>query len=541
MRLRQIQFLVLFAAAIIAGSCSKDVKLGDPPYPGSVEPAYKFGPDRPVPARTNAGALVTYQIAGLKSREGTFKFFISNVEAEITAVTDNSVTVKVPLTAISGNASILIDGNYVFGPNLTILGDVEVDPGFSVSGTRSNGSILGISMVSNTNFYLYGRFSNYAGIGTTQVPLRGIVKIDADGDIVGAVGNHTLSGAIQGNVNFLQQLSTGEYIVGGGFSAFDTVPNVNGLARLSSTGILQTRVVDVVNPDPINDPGADKDTVSALNAGVSGGDVLRAFETDDQGLIVIGNFEGYISTFYDNSTKSSPYFDNILAPGAFKVFNDGTYDSTFNYDYATKRGRSGPNGKILDAIQLPEGDVIMVGNFTTYNGTAANRIVRLGVADGKVNAAFSSLGGANGIINTVKYNENTGKIMLAGTFSRYNDVAVNGVVMINPDGSIDNSFQFKAIEGGIVNFAAQINHHGFIIVSGSFTHYGGQVRPGLAILNPNGELASGFNNFGLFRGSISNVLEVNSASGLPSLFLTGLFDRYDNLEVGNFLKLNFKN
>ncbi|MCF3110396.1 DUF5008 domain-containing protein [Niabella sp. CC-SYL272] len=540
MRLRQISFLICFVA-IIVGSCKKDVKLGDPPYPPGEEPAYKFGTDRPVPARANAGTSVTYQIAGLKEKTGKFKFFISNVEAEITAVTDNTVTVKVPATAISGNASILIDGNYIFGPSITILGDVEIDPSFSVSGSRSNGPLLGLEQINNNSLYLYGLFTNYAGVGTTQVPIRGIVPINTNGAISGSIGNHTLSGAIQGNVNFLKKLSTGEYILAGGFSAFDTVPNVNGLALLSSTGTLQTKVVDVVNPDPVNDPSAGKDTVSALNAGVSGGEVLRVFETNDQKLIVVGNFEGYMSVFYDNSTKSSPYFDNILAPGAFKIFSDGTYDSTFNYDYATKRGRTGPNGKILDAIQLPNGDIIMVGNFTSYNGTAANRIVRLSLNDGSVNTNFSNLGGADGIINTIRYNANTGKILLAGTFGKYNGVPANGVVMINADGSIDNSFKFKAIEGGIVNFAAQINHHNFIVVSGSFTHYGGQVRPGLAILNPNGDLAAGFNNFGLFRGGVNNVLEVASSTGLPTLFLMGLFDRFDNLEVGNFLKLNFKN
>ncbi|MBO9593812.1 MAG: DUF5008 domain-containing protein [Niabella sp.] len=539
MRFRQIHFLVLFAA-LTAGSCKKDVKLGDPPYPEGVQPAYKFGTDRPVPARANAGAEVTYQIAGLKGKEGKFKFFVSNVEAEIVRVTESAVTIKVPATAISGNASILIDGSYFYGPALTIFGDVEIDPNFSTSGSRSNGQLFGLAPINNNNYYLYGTFTNFAGVGTTQVPLRGIVSVNANGAI-GSAGNLLLSAAIQGNVNEFKRISSGEYIIGGGFSAFDTINNVNGLVRISASGAIQTKVVEVVNPDPINDPSAGKDTVSALNAGVSGGEVLRVFETDDQKLIVLGNFTGYVSIFYDNSTKSSPYYDNILAPGAFKISPDGSYDSTFNYDFAAKRGRTGPNGKILDAVQLPGGDVLMVGNFTTYNGVAANRIVRLGVNDGKVNTTFSGLGGADGIINTVKYNTTTGKIMLAGTFTRYNNTPVNGVVMINPDGTIDNSFKFKATEGGIVNFATQINHHNFIIVSGSFTHYGGQPRPGLAILNPNGDLAAGFNNFGLFRGAVNNILEIPSASGLPSLLFTGLFDRFDNIEVGNFLKLNFKN
>lgn len=540
MRFRRINILFLFTALIIASSCSKNVKLGDPPYPETAEPAYKFGTDRPLPSTVSSGAQVVFQIAGLKGLENKFKFFISNVEAEVLAVTDNSVTVKVPTTAISGNASILIDGNYYYGPQLTILGDLGVDPTFSPSGSRSNGPLLGLEQISNNLFYLYGLYTNYAGVGTTASPLRGIVPVDANGKII-SYGNALLSNSVEGKINFLKKLSTGEYLLAGSFSAFDTVANVNGLALLSSTGALQTKVVDVVNPDPVSDPGAGKDTVSSLNAGVSGGEALRVFETANQQLIVVGNFEGYTATFYDNSTKTSPYMDNILAPGAFRINMNGSYDSTFNFDYTNNRGRTGPNGKILDAIQLPGGDIIMAGNFTTYNGTAANRIVRISGTDGKVNTAFAGLGGADGIINTVRYNNATGKIIIAGTFTKFNNVPVNGVVMIKPDGTIDNSFNFKAIQGGIVNFAAQINHHNFIVVTGSFTHYGGQVRPGMAILNANGDLAQRFNNFGLFRGYINNVLEVPSASGLPALFLMGYFDRFDNMEVGNFLKLNFKN
>lgn len=533
-----IKACILFISyCLLLTACKKDVLLADAPYPDGVVPEYKFDTDRPVPNIASAETLITFKINGLKEQQGKFKFYIANVEAEVTQVTDTEVIVKVPPTAISGNASIVLDNKIYYGPVITIINNLQLDPAFDAAAARSIGAIYGILPRDNSNYYIFGSFNNYAGIGTSTNPVRGIVAIDANGRYAPSTTN--LVRAFQGGVNDVVKLVSGSYLVGGGFTAFDTIPNVNGLARITSTGSLETTVVDVVNPDPVGDPGASKDTVSAVNGGISGAGISKLFETNDGKYIIIGNFEGYKTTYYDFSTKTSPYYDQILGTGIFRLTANGTFDSTFNYNTTTKRGYAGPNGFILDAIQIPGGDILMVGNFTSYNGKTTNRIVRIKAADGTVDPLFN--GSANNIISTINYNTSTGKILIGGLFSSYNGVAANGVVMIKPDGSIDPSFNFKTTEGGIVNYVSQINYKGLIFVSGAFTHYNGRVRPGMAVLNPDGTLAAGYNNFGLFSGRLYDIAERTSDSGLPELFIVGSFSRFDGKEVFNIAKLTFKN
>jgi hypothetical protein len=59
-------------------------------------------------------------------------------------------------------------------------------------------------------------------------------------------------------------------------------------------------------------------------------------------------------------------------------------------------------------------------------------------------------------------------------------------------------------------------------------------------LDNSGNLIPEYNRFGLFRGRLNAVYQVaNNTTGYPSLFLMGSFDRFNNTDVGNFLKLNF--
>ena len=61
----------------------------------------------------------------------------------------------------------------------------------------------------------------------------------------------------------------------------------------------------------------------------------------------------------------------------------------------------GANGIIKKVkIQL-DGKILVVGNFTMFNGIEKNRIVRLN-SDGSLDVTFNPGSGANGQINTVE-------------------------------------------------------------------------------------------------------------------------------------------
>jgi hypothetical protein len=120
--------------------------------------------------------------------------------------------------------------------------------------------------------------------------------------------------------------------------------------------------------------------------------------------------------------------------------------------------------------------------------------------------------------------------------------------MINPDGSLDPSFRFGKTTGGIPTFAAQLNN-GKIIVAGSFANYNYNylttpdkyvVRPGFMVLESTGALALGYNNTGLFRGTINDLVQI-VINGTPGVILVGDFDRFDGKTVGDIVKLKLEN
>ncbi|MBI4646394.1 MAG: T9SS type A sorting domain-containing protein [Bacteroidia bacterium] len=72
--------------------------------------------------------------------------------------------------------------------------------------------------------------------------------------------------------------------------------------------------------------------------------------------------------------------------------------------------------------------IIIGGDFTSYDGTAINRIARLN-ADGTLDGTFNPGTGANGSVRTTSI-QNDGKIIIGGDFSSYNGTGRNRIARI---------------------------------------------------------------------------------------------------------------
>jgi uncharacterized delta-60 repeat protein len=89
------------------------------------------------------------------------------------------------------------------------------------------------------------------------------------------------------------------------------------------------------------------------------------------------------------------------------------------------------------AIQS-DGKIIIGGSFTTYNGTLINNIARLN-ADGTLDLTFNPGTGANdSVLGTAIQSD--GKIIIGGGFTSYNGTAINRIARLNADGTIDLTF-----------------------------------------------------------------------------------------------------
>ena len=129
--------------------------------------------------------------------------------------------------------------------------------------------------------------------------------------------------------------------------------------------------------------------------------------------------------------------------------------------------------------------------------------------------------------------------MVVGGFSKYNGASAIKVMMLNANGTVDPTFQTKTFEGGNPSYAMQLND-GLIVVSGDFARYNNIARNGFMILNPNGELNSDYNTSGYFSGFINKAVETKTEDGKRALLLMGYFGRFNNEEVHNLIRIKLE-
>lgn len=533
--------LALCGLILLLGfSCSKKDAISSGPYQNGPIPLVKFSDKSPVPAKGSPGDRVTYYVNGLANLGNAFTFYISEDSAQVISYTDSAVTVIVPPNATSGAGSIIINGKYYAGPIFNVNGKVSLDANFK-SGTGANGEILDLRLRSDGNYLIVGSFTDYDG-RAASAPVNRIALISPDGEFVTSNGLKAGNGA-SGTISTVGIMSTGAMIIGGSFNSYNRRSGIYNVTRLNNNGSLDSAYVPLLNMDSVNHPEWSFDTVPSFNGGFFNGrgGVVRVFPTQDNKVIIIGNYAMYGSYYYERSTVSGLLQDRTVMNQFARVDPYGNLDSTYNFDVSSGKSFAGANGFIRDAVLLSNSKIIVAGAFTTFNGTVVNRIAQL-TDNGAPDPSFASTsgGGADGEISRITYNTTTHKILIIGTFTHYGGHAVPGIALLNEDGSIDQDFAFGTVnDGGTINYAGQLSN-GKIIVSGTFQKYNNIIRKGLLILNADGSMASGDNNTGAFIGQINTIIESQTVLGDPAVILVGNISMFDNQTVNNILRIAIK-
>ena len=170
---------------------------------------------------------------------------------------------------------------------------------------------------------------------------------------------------------------------------------------------------------------------------------------------------------------------------------DGSIDPNFN---ATLVG-SDPFSNILAIVALPDGKTLVAGYFNTFAGLPRQKIARL-LADGRLDSTFTppDFGGSYYAIYARPVVLANGKILVAGEFNTVNGLANLGVAQLNTDGSLDSGFQASGFTRSSTSTPIRgvaVQSDGKIVLAGRFNR-GGNARPPLIRLNANGSLDSGY-------------------------------------------------
>jgi uncharacterized delta-60 repeat protein len=420
--------------------------------------------------------------------------------------------------------------------------DLTFNPGDAGNFTGDGafgGAVQAVVVQPDGKFLIGGRFNAYNEVRTSKVG-----RVNASGT---ADATFQAWPGCNGQVHALARQSDGNVLLAGYFSAYDEVPRSN-IARTNTDGSLDTSF----------------DTGTGFAMGSDNFPYINAMVVQADGkVLVAGNFGGYNGTSRNNIAR-------LLANGELDLsFNPGT----------------GTDGSIHTMQVLANGDVLIGGNFNTYNGIARRSIARLNT-DGSLDTGFNPGSGASGTVECILVRTN-GSLYIGGTFGTYNNVPRTNFARIQANGTLDNGFpsidllplsQVLSISeepsgalwigGGLIQqFLLRVTATGEIdqgtalgagpngtvhqivrltsgstLIVGNFTAFNGVTTFGLALLNPDGSLqqpfsaGSGFNNnrvMELLRRPDGRIMTRGAFKGYNGIPQYGLASLLPNGELDN--------
>ena len=258
---------------------------------------------------------------------------------------------------------------------------------------------------------------------------------------------------------------------------------------------------------------------------------------------VIFGQSGSLDTSFNVGTGTNSYILTSLIQEDGKIFIGGVfanYNGTASYsiarinpdgsiDTSFNTGTGIPWIVTSSALQS-DGKIIVGGHFETFNGVSRNKIVRLNT-NGSLDLTFNPGTGAYGNINNVSVQPD-GKIIIVGDFTSFNGVARQGIARLNADGSLDLSFNSGLQASNI--FSLSLQSDGKVIIGGFFTNYGNVPRNNIARLNSDGSLDTSFNPIGgANNGILSSVIQSDG-----KIIIGGAFSQFNNTVTNHIARLN---
>lgn len=223
------------------------------------------------------------------------------------------------------------------------------------------------------------------------------------------------------------------------------------------------------------------------------GAVYKTFQQADGKIIVLGNFSTY---------------NDLQATGAARLNLDGTLDTSFNSAL--------PSSSAYGGILQPDGKILVRGSFNISG--QYYYLLRLN-NDGSLDNSFTP---------TTTYNitdmaiQSDGKYVLIGQFTTFNGMNANKIVRLNTDGSVDTSYATGS--GFDIGYPQRIDiqadNKAIISCSGNTQFNNQTVTNSLARINTNGTLDTSF-NYSLTASSTSTIRVLSNGQILVSRFTSG--------------------
>jgi uncharacterized delta-60 repeat protein len=373
-------------------------------------------------------ALVNILSAAYNQPPGSSNgLFSANINGDVLALayeTNGQVLAGGDFTSVNGNPQ-----NFIVRLNT----DGTTDNGFSAG---ANGPVQTVVSQTDGNVLIGGTFSTADGLTRNNIArfmTNGFLDTTFN---PGSGANGTVYAMAEAFINGARGI-----YVGGAFSAISSSPNNSigtsfGLARLNNAGAL--------------------DSSFNVGSGVDGTVfALAVYPTNSPlaGEILIGG--------------SFVHYNGVIVNGFARLNPDGSLDTNF------VAGIAATNGSVNAIAIQPDGNILVGGDFGAFNGVSAGNIIRLNT-DGSTDTSFAAnvAQGANNTVNGIVIQPDN-RILVVGQFTDFNGVTRNGVTRLLATGATDPTINFGTGANGAVNAALVQTSTGIITLGGAFTTYDG--------------------------------------------------------------------
>ena len=350
-------------------------------------------------------------------------------------------------------ATVTVAGGFKYGApewianNIAVLDSANVpDTTFSPqSGATGTNNTVSAIASDGVSLYIGGAFTSYRGGLANRV-----TKLDLATGAINTVFSPTSgSNGANNTVLALQLDGAGNLYLGGSFTTYRGTA-ANRVTKVTTNGV--------------------KDTVFSPNSGANGaGGQVSALALIASDLYVGGAFTAYRGG---------------VANRIARVSTTGVLDTVFS----PATGANGANNTV-NALSTDGTDLYVGGAFTTYRGAAANYVTRVTVA-GVLNATFSPATGSNGANSTVSALAYDGtSLYIAGAFTTYRGTAANRVTKVTLSGSKDTTFSPNSGANGADSTVSAISWSAGasrLLMGGSFYNYRGVGCQFFGVLQANG-------------------------------------------------------
>lgn len=391
--------------------------------------------------------------------------------------------------------AVQADGKLIIGGDFTsfdgtacnrvarLTKDGSLDATFNI-GAGANSTVADVLVQSDGYIMLAGSFSSYKGNTVSR-----IVRVKPNGD-----RDSTFTTATNHTTYAIARQPDGKYLMGGAYHA-----TYKALRRLHADGSLDT----TFNSGGAG-PNVAVNTISILPGGkICIGGTFTSYNGSTANRIMLLQTNGSPDSGFSTGTGFNFTVHAVAAQPDGKILATGDFtsykgisisrviriDSTGTRDTTMNPG-AGANDLCLALALSPDGSFFLGGSFNTYNTYTRPHLAKVN-SNGSISHDFAGRSGFNDVVLGI-YNQSGGKTILAGNFTKFNELSVGHIVRMDADGEIDTTFNpgGAGANGDIATVLVLPDDK--ILIGGQFTQYNGTAKSGLALLNADGTLYTAF-------------------------------------------------